>query len=85
MECCDKVHGILHVRSWFPGIVRVWVALPFDKVLDSLMIFDLSSFQDCLNFVVVFFLTNDFRMGMKVTGAMGSNFFVCRQEIIYVV
>ncbi len=80
MESSDKVHGVLHVRGWFPGVVGIWVTLPFNKILDSLMVLSLSRLQDCLNFVMVVLLTNNFGRRMKVVGAMGNGFFVWRQE-----
>jgi len=80
VESGDKVQGVLHMRGWFPGVVRVWVTLPFDKILDSSTVLGLSRLQDCLNFIMVIFLTNNFRRGTKVVGTMGSGFFVWRQE-----
>ena len=80
MKSSDKVHGVFHVRGWFPGIVGIWVALPFDKILDSSTVLSLLRLQDCLNFVMVVFLTNNFRRGTKVVGAMSSGFFIWRQE-----
>jgi len=80
VESGDKVHGVLHMGGWFPGVVRVWVTLPFDKILDSSTVLGWSRLQDCLNFIMVIFLTNNFRRGTEVVGTMGSGFFVWRQE-----
>jgi len=80
VESSDKVHGVLHVRGWFPGVVRIWVTLPFDKILDSSMVLSLLRLQDCLNFIMVILLTNNFGRRMKVVGAMGNGFFIWRQE-----
>src|SRR6266404_5845664 len=56
------------MRGWFPGVVRVWVTLPFDKILDSSTVLGLSRLQDCLNFIMVIFLTNNFRRGIRELG-----------------
>ncbi len=68
MESSDKVHGVLHVRGWFPGVVGIWVTLPFDKILDSSTVLSLLRLQDCLNFIMVIFLTNNFGRRAKVVG-----------------
>jgi len=75
----DEVHGVLHMRGWFQELSESGT-LPFDKILDSSTVLGLSRLQDCLNFIMVIFLTNNFRRGTKVVGTMGSGFFVWRQE-----
>ncbi len=80
MESSDKVPGVLHIRGWFPGVVGIWVTFPFDKILDTSMVLSLLRLQDCLNLIMVVFLTNYFRRRMKVVGAMGNGFFVWRQK-----
>ena len=67
----------MHLVSWFPCVVGVWVSLPFDEVLEHPRPPMMSMVEDGLN-LIFFFSADKVRRWLHEVGAMHSCFVIGR-------
>jgi hypothetical protein len=69
----------MHLAGWLPCVVRVWVPLPFEEILQGLLSPIEAVINDGLDFVLVFPL-NQFGGRFDVIGSVLWSFVICREE-----
>ena len=80
MELLDKFCRMFHLRCREPRIFRVWVALPFDQVLDTFSVGSRARLQDLFDLVMFFFSIDNVGRWSSVVGSMGRGFLVWGQQ-----
>ena len=69
----------MHLSCWFPRVISVWVALPVDKILESVC----TSMKTVINNVLYFILrfsSDKVRWWPRVVGAIGLAFVIGGQK-----
>jgi hypothetical protein len=69
----------MHLVCWFPCVVRVWVSLPFEEILQGLSSPMEAVINDSLDLVLVFAF-DQFRGWFDVIGAVLWCFAIGREE-----
>jgi hypothetical protein len=65
----------MNLRRWFPGVVALWISLPFDKVLEGSGSSMTSVVDDAFNFELLFSI-NQIRRWTREVWSVGGCFLI---------